>query len=367
MLELQIEGNYIDSFIYSGSFFLLDSHMKLSSFAWTDILELVFNDDDKLQRTFLEGSLTKLDAKYYLSSKFMIHKKDLDKFVIDSYQFENWITDIDIYKNTLFASSHEGILTVASNREESVKRRPQFKFLKSSNKLTDESVFDMSVGNLSRLIISCGSNGALELFMKPKSDGTYELTNEWVISDKNWIGCEWDTKTGFAILKNRLEKELLKFKNPPSFIESDNKKISFNSLDKEVKNKIHEETRAVKPEKIDSDNFLGIWIIDENIIGMDKKLNLHKINLENSSIEGSNLNINVRILENILDSILDTQKTQYGLVVETLEKLIVITDNSREIEFKDITNWRTFPKSKNYQNHLHVVQDDYISVLGFEI
>ena len=65
------------------------------------------------------------------------YKKDLDKFVIDSYQFENWITDIDIYKNTLFASSHEGILTVASNREESVKRRPQFKFLKSSNKLTE--------------------------------------------------------------------------------------------------------------------------------------------------------------------------------------------------------------------------------------
>ena len=36
--KIHIEGDFIDSFIYSGSLFLVDTQLKLTTYSWNDLL-----------------------------------------------------------------------------------------------------------------------------------------------------------------------------------------------------------------------------------------------------------------------------------------------------------------------------------------
>lgn len=56
----------------------------------------------------------------------------------------------------------------------------------------------------------------------------------------------------------------------------------------------------------------------------------------------------------------------FGNIVECENVLIVIQSNEKKITIKGpITRWRVYPRSMNYENHLHVILDDRIEIYSF--
>ena len=393
MIELKIEGNYIDSFIYSGSFFLLDSEMRLTSFPWKDVINCIEEkSQEKKQLIYNYFSGEKYDVSLIKEESFnyIINKEKMDKIsqkesnkhcVID---FDYWVTDIDIYKNTLFISSHEGIDNFATNRQELRKGEPKFEFFpQQKNKLTEQKVFDITVGNYSRLIATCGKDGALQINMKSKDEkgGLFELSTDiYQLSDDIWINCDWDSEIGIAVIKNKLKQEFFKFNtiNKDEIISDESGRILFEKLNKENKRKVIQEKH---PEKmIKKDNVINSWIVEENgnkkIVFLDIDLNFHQLNLDNFVEEQSNIQAEFEMTDfsNLhRDLILETQKTDFGIVIETLDKLFFIPNLysgnkiNKPFSLNCVTNWRTFPKSKNYRNQLHIVQNDHVSIIGFNL
>ncbi len=56
----------------------------------------------------------------------------------------------------------------------------------------------------------------------------------------------------------------------------------------------------------------------------------------------------------------------YGTIVECENALVVLLSNGQTKTIEGpITRWRVYPRSKNYQNHLHVIKDDRIEIYSF--
>lgn len=56
----------------------------------------------------------------------------------------------------------------------------------------------------------------------------------------------------------------------------------------------------------------------------------------------------------------------FGTVLEFDSALVVIPSSGRSLQFSgEPVNWRVFPRSKHYENHLHIVYGDRIEMLSF--
>ena len=56
----------------------------------------------------------------------------------------------------------------------------------------------------------------------------------------------------------------------------------------------------------------------------------------------------------------------FGAVVEFDDELIVVSSEEEQARIEGpVTRWRLYPRSMNYENHLHVIFDDRIEILAF--
>ena len=352
--KIQIEGDFIDSFIYSGSLFLVDTQLKLSSYAWNDLLSAT-NCPSNLNSTLHECfSDMRMHNISNLDDSYTIYNDVLNQYCCDEIVLDSWPTDLDIYKNNFLISSNDGIQTFQCNREQNG-RSAKVSFEKKLNKMWNEKVFELAVGSLDRLIISCGSIGAFELFTNSYSG--YKLTKGKQINDKEWIGCEWDQSTGIAILKNQLKQELLKFET----INQDHLKLLTDTIEK---NKYFKTVKDEEPTEYEIPNstqkYINSWVFEDKIYLFGEDLNLYEYHLNNINKVSE-----VDTSQKSIGSIIDSAKTHFGLVFEDIENLY-LQNSSINILSNNVTNWRTYPKSKNYQNHIHYIENDNLTIQIFE-
>ena len=58
--------------------------------------------------------------------------------------------------------------------------------------------------------------------------------------------------------------------------------------------------------------------------------------------------------------------TYFGNIVELEDKIFIIQSDGKTITIPGpITRWRVYPRSLNYENHLHVILDDRIEIYSF--
>ncbi len=104
--DLNIEGDFIDSFIYSGVLYLLDSDFKFSSYSWNTLCEFILKrngfrfDDAKLILNFSKDnrlsneSTNKIDTSINEGELFSLRK--------DMVEIKTWPSDINIFSNKLY-------------------------------------------------------------------------------------------------------------------------------------------------------------------------------------------------------------------------------------------------------------------------
>ena len=94
--KIKIEGDFIDSFIYSGTLFLVDTQLKLTSYAWHDLLN-VTNCPSDLNLTLHQCfSNMRMQNIYNLDDSYTIYNNILNQHCCDELFLDSWPTDLDI-------------------------------------------------------------------------------------------------------------------------------------------------------------------------------------------------------------------------------------------------------------------------------
>lgn len=76
--KIKIEGDFIDSFIYSGSLFLVDTQLRLTSYSWNEILN--YSNCPTIKKNFLLNCFSENDTQDIskLDNEYIIYNDSLN-------------------------------------------------------------------------------------------------------------------------------------------------------------------------------------------------------------------------------------------------------------------------------------------------
>jgi hypothetical protein len=67
-----------------------------------------------------------------------------------------------------------------------------------------------------------------------------------------------------------------------------------------------------------------------------------------------------------VSSVVSARAASFGSIVESDDALLVMLTTGASLSLPgEPTNWRVFPNSTNYINHLHVIYEDRLEILAF--
>jgi len=351
-VTIELEGDYIDSFVYSGVLFLVDSDLLLKAYSWDNVLDSSLSGLNFLQKEKLkiytkgEGTLPK-----ELKRKYSVTEKSLTEFELCSKRLNVWPSDINIYKNRFYVASECGVDAFDfdwGNGKVS-------KFLRSS-KIYDEVSFKLATSSHHRLAIAAGNAGLLSV-IPDKRYARKEHVNQLI--DAPCSECYWH---GTNLLANTVEGQY-----SASYL-SIPKKVDFDGLDNEywelVKQLKNTPPKITENKHINGEPIVSSWFSGKGVFSVTKGLKLYWNNIKNPrDYELVDTNSELSTLKYF-----KAQSSPFGTVMEVGDELKLFTDEgTHKTIAEEVVNWRLFPKSTYYLSHLHIIEDDFLSVSLFDM
>ncbi|OBY73672.1 hypothetical protein [Acinetobacter gyllenbergii] len=375
-VKVKIEGNFLDSFLYSGVLFTIDINGTLFTHSFKHLINSFSEtlksskEQTELKKFILNPSQRSNILDTNTPLEFIIEQKFLRKHTIGTeLNLGFWPTDLDIKNNMIYISSEKGveIYPFYWRDDGSVLSFEKKKILWNESK-----VFGVSTGSWGRTMIAAGTEGALELFNQYDSDFSEYLGEITIqprsISNGLWIDCELNKYSTLLVLKGIDTQETLNFEKTISKTRLQ-EQLESKSLDEDeksnlVNNLVSDLETCPTNLSLDNSKIIQYWLNDHtNLIhGIDKDLNKYKfdskakkwIELYNTDSEKDH-NYNPSSIAYIRE----------GMLFESHDSLFYSKNEStNEIE-ENFISWRTFPRSKNYINHVNIVTDDFLDIYAF--
>lgn len=381
-VKITIKGDYYDCQIYRGRLYLWTFDGVLKVYKWNDIVHsLTKKETDKIAMTFcfLDGnylyksSLIELfkdtDFKNLLLSKFsqiqkpdyQLSEKQLEQFLFGEQETPTGIlpTDTEIYSNKLYIIHEQGLFSGSAHRAKSEK----FPVSSRPSKLWDCNLLSIKANKYPQLALSGGDEGLFELNMANNLPSNLErvekrtpifhisknhssfsnysylnIYNTSLVENSFLAMFKWNLSTD----KNQNEKPLRDYDNQIS----DHEIFS-------TKNKRH---------------FISWGIEDKLYKAIDGGFEIIKYNNYANEEKGE------KKFERLTTVDLDAWKGEvinggtayFGNIVECENALVIIQSDGVVLTIPGpITRWRVYPRSMNYENHLHVILDDSIEIYSF--
>ncbi len=326
--SLIIGGQYLDSFIYSGTLFLLDLNGVLSSFDWGSLVGDVLL---KHRRMDLVNVFT--DSR--LDSRALSDDGNLDLEVDDEILSKNltgridrsvWPTDINVYANRVYISDESGVYSLEFDyKSKSINSE-------SVTKLKGGYVYSISPGGWGRLAIA-GVDRGLSLILPGNKGGKEETLAESEVYD-----CDW---TGNTLVANGvIESVVSNFSALP-------KREDFQ--DELTYREVASAMAKIMPEtvKLDPDPDGGYLLLTPEGELVDSRA---------SGISESRV------------SVIKARSAPYGFVVEHEDCVLVKFGScSERVAETAPVFWRTFGRSTNYLNHLHICDENGLQLRAYSI
>ncbi len=381
-VKITLKGDYYDCQIYRGRLYLWTFDGDLKVYNWKDIVQsFIKKETDNIAMTFcfLDGnylyksSLIELfkdiDFKNLLlkkfnaieNSTFELSFEQLDKFLFGEQETPTGIlpTDTEIYSNKLYFINENGLFSSSAHRAKSDK----YPVSSKPAKLWDCNLLSIKANKYPQLALSGGDEGLYELNMASSlpsnlkrierkspifqisenhssfSNYSYlNIYNTSLIENSFLATFKWNITKD----KNNKEKPLRDFDS-----NIDDKTI-FN-----VKNKKHFISWGIE-DKLYKATDSGFEIIKYNNYAIlergEKQFNRLK-SVEFNAWKGK---------------VVNGGTAYFGNIVECENALIVIQSDNNTLTIPGpITKWRIYPRSMNYENHLHVILDDRIEIYSF--
>lgn len=372
--KINIEGNFLDSFIYSGVLFTVDVDGVLCTYSWNHLIDEYMKTDADKKRFKNKLIDTRKDKRIKFDKDLVI---ELDQKFLEKYQkgicldLDVWSTDLDIKDNILYISSERGLEALPFMESWDNGKVMSFNDL---YKVWGESkVFGVSTGSWGRTLLAAGCHGALEVVNDVEQNNTIALKQQdgKVLSEEVCLDCEWELNSTVAILDQLDTQVLLEYEK---LISDSNFKFHARDSQEERAKKIREresipqENISYLKEYIKSgipNNLENIatysWFDEKKLVGLDQENHsLFYDFTKNEWIVDDNKLIDEMSYRKI-------RQTNAGIIIETEDdSLYRKSGKTNKLLSNDVSSWRVFPRSKNYQDRIHIVNEDYLQISIFD-
>ena len=383
-VKITIEGDYYDCQIYRGRLYLWTFDGALKVYKWNDLVQsFVKKETDKIAMTFcfLDGNylyksslielFKDLDFKKLLLRKFKsiernnytITQKQLEKFLFGEQETPTGIlpTDTEIYSNRLYFINDSGLFSGTAHRDKSDK----YPVSSRPTKLWDCNLLSIKANKYPQLALSGGDEGLFELNLAKSLPSNLKR-----VEDKNPIFQVSKAHSSFSNYSflNIYNTSLVDDSFLATFkwnIQKDknDKDIYLRDFDVEI-----EDNTLFNDNKIDSPFSISWGIEDKIYRAINGGFEVVKYNNYANIEKGEERFTKLKTLDLQAwkGEVINGGTTYFGNIVECENALIIIQSNEKVLTIPGpITRWRVYPRSMNYENHLHVILDDRIEIHSF--
>lgn len=373
--KITIQGDFWDCQIYRGRLYLWYSNGDVSVFDWGKLVRSFITDpaqDLALTCAFLDGrflyasNLSVLfrdeQFKSLLETKFddltrrnlVIEENDLHNFLISkqSNPFNELQTDSEILYNTVYALTYDGIFCAAAHRP--IKNKYQLST--KISKVTDLVGYSMKAGKYSKLAVSAGDDGLFE-YNASSGDDYFDDFDERnrlhqvsskhsSFADFNFLSLYNSSIIGSSFLSlHRWEEDETTVGKPRRTIEKEISDVEIfgDSLRTALSWGTNEKIYRAR------DNMLEV--VTFNNYAKDEDYFSRKHQFQFQAWKGN---------------ILKGGVAYFGTIIECQNALVVLMGDDDFFNIQGaVTRWRVYPRSLNYENHLHVIHDNRIEIYSF--
>ena len=325
--------------------FVNGSHLYENAF------ETVFNDRDIIK--LLKAKFDKLSK-----IKFSLKLKDIDDCILYRHDspFPELPNETEISNNAIFAATDIGLLK--SNTHTS-----GLKFGVSSRmeKLWDCPLISIKANLYAQIALSAGSEGLFQYDNRNSDDPYFRNGDNKIGNNLYRLGSTHSQFSNWSFL-SIFNSSLI----DPSYLSvtawHEEKQEGYPRFTKQFVGNISEKEIF----KSSEDKYLS-WGGDDKIYKSSKK-GIQIVDFKRTyKDDQENLSQPLEIkIKNWKNQIISAGNAYFGTVAESNDKLYILkSDNEVFIEKGEVTQWKIYPKSKYYQNHLHIIKDDYIDIFSF--
>ena len=377
-VKITIEGDYYDCQIYRGRLYLWTFDGDLKVYNWNDIvLSFIKKDTDKIAMTFcfLDGnylyksSLVELfkdiDFKKLLLDKFKkIEKNDflltenqLEKFLFGEQETPTKIlpTDTEIYSNKLYFIHEQGLFSSSAHRSKSEK----FPVSSKPTKLWDCNLLSIKANKYPQLALSGGNEGLFELNMATSLPSNLKRVEK--------------KKPIFQISKSHSSFSNYTYLNIYNTSLIENSFLAMFKWNITNYNKpLRDYDKNINDQQIfnvqDNAHFISWGVEDKLYMANDGGFEIIRYNNYANKEKGEEEFIRLKTinLHAWKGNVINGGTAYFGNIVECENALVIIQSDENILTIPGpITRWRVYPRSMNYENHLHVILDDRIEIYSF--
>jgi len=380
-IKITIKGDYYDCQIYRGRLYLWTFNGDLKVYNWNDLVgSFIKNDTDKIAMTFgfLDGnylyksSLIELfkdsDFRTLLIEKFQrlenqeisLSEKELSEFLFGEQEVPTGIlpTDTEIYSNKLYFIHEKGLFTGSAHREKSEK----FAVSSRPKKLWDCNLLSIKANKYPQLALSGGDEGLYELNMADNlASNLQRIEKRTPIFQISPHHSSFSNYSYLNIYNSSLTNESYLATFKWNMIKHRNKEKAVRDYDSEIsEEKIFNSVNSI--------NSISWGIEDKIYKATDQGFDIIKVNNFANPNEGEEkfTKLNSVGFKPWKGKVIHGGTAYFGNIVESENALVVILSNGKSLTIPGpITRWRVYPRSLNYENHLHVILNDCIEIYSF--
>jgi hypothetical protein len=361
-VELRIMGEYWDSFLYNDRLYLFTQEGDICVYSWDRLVRSIpiHNNYRPLFWQFLargkawympelqallespkirQEILTLRDA--ICAEPYYISEENLKKALIQtSSSPAHPHTDVEAFYNSLYLSSTLGVHTARLNKP----LESQF------DRTTDIPAFRLAC-SYGTMALAAGSNGVFEQTLTSERylEDRYEPVQ---LSDRMCASCSWASFDVVATSGSGGAGYVAAFSKP---------------------SRDEEESRQLIGVVDSSDLFSSsdgllfgsgdLLVLANQSTLMFDGWNPYRRRTDYGIDLGKSLLGQERVeIEGLTDEPIDGGVAVYGIVLELDESLLIVSVDGTTTSLPEPVNWRTFPRSQRYMNHLHVTYDDHIRI-----
>jgi len=380
-VKITIKGDYYDCQIYRGRLYLWTFDGDLKVYNWNKLIHsLIKKETDKIAMTFcfLDGnylyksSLIELfkdnDFKKLLLRKFQrieknnfqLNEKELDQYIWGEQKTPTGIlpTDTEIYSNKLYFITEKGLFSGSAHRKKSEK----FPVSSRPSKLWDCNLLSIKANKYPQIALSGGDEGLYELNMaNNQSSNLKRVENKSPIFQISSNHSSFSNYSYLNIYNTSLIENSFLAMFKWNIIKDIDKKKTLRDFDTNI---IDSQLFKSREDK----HYIS-WGIEDKIYRA-KERGFEIIRYNNFANEEKGEDRFTKLKSMNFDAwkgkIINGGTAYFGNIVECENALVVIQSNGEVLNIPgQITRWRVYPRSLNYENHLHVILDDRIEIYSF--
>ena len=360
---VEIQGDFIDSFVYSGALFLIDADGVLRTYPWKELIVAALSrKNDSMQGSVFslltEGGdfVTQAAAEsgVFESKSIYIESTFLSDFEGATIDFNCWPTDINIYSNNLYIASENGASKQGFSWD-----MGRIKEFQKPTVLWDEMAFRVSPNSMNRTAIAAGQSGVIVTRSNDRKDTAQVLDN--ACGDVEWKGA--------TLIANTVDGPLIaEFEDIPKYSALLGSQAEYWKIVNAIKGK---GPTSIEKIEISGKYALSSWTGGDRIFAIDREFHLYAAS-QNKIKDSENRLPDFEALDSLGSSrdrdevkFLSSKTGAFGTVIEFSDALFEFSEHGLQKISDHPVRWRVFPRARNFANHLHVVEEHSICIKAF--